>query len=120
MKGTRLTAPADSAVTGRRHDEYVAQVAVYRQEFRRYLCELDTADQWRSAAFTSAEDGLAHDATVMARLYADGWNRYGWPESAGGLGGNEIHRAVYYEELGHAMLPIPAQHWTLETLGRPC
>lgn len=112
-----MPAPADSAVTGRRHDEYVAQVAVYRQEFRRYLCELDTADQWRSAAFTSAEDGLAHDATVMARLYADGWNRYGWPESAGGLGGNEIHRAVYYEELGHAMLPIPAQHWTLETLG---
>jgi alkylation response protein AidB-like acyl-CoA dehydrogenase len=112
-----LTAPADSAVTGRRHDEYVAQVAVYRQEFRRYLRELDVAEQWRSAAFTSAEDGLTHDATVMARLYADGWNRYGWPESAGGLGGNEIHRAVYYEELGHAMLPIPAQHWTLETLG---
>jgi alkylation response protein AidB-like acyl-CoA dehydrogenase len=112
-----LTAPADSAVTGRRHDEYVAQIAVFRQDFRRYLRELDVADQWRSAAFTSAEDGLAHDATVMARLYSDGWNRYGWPESAGGLGGNEIHRAVYYEELGYAMLPIPAQHWTLETLG---
>ena len=112
-----MTAPADSAVTGRHQDEYVSQVAVYRQEFRRYLHELDAADQWRSAAFTSAEDGLAHDATVMARLYADGWNRYGWPESAGGLGGNEIHRAVYCEELGHAMLPIPAQHWTLETLG---
>jgi len=112
-----LTAPADSAVTGRRHDEYISHVAVYRQEFRRYLRELDAADQWRSAAFTNAEDGLTHDATVMARLYADGWNRYGWPESAGGLGGNEIHRAVYYEELGYAMLPIPAQHWTLETLG---
>lgn len=111
-----MTAPPDSAVTSR-HDEYVAQIAVYRQEFRQYLHELDAADQWRSAAFTSAEDGLAHDATVMARLYADGWNRYGWPESAGGLGGNEIHRAVYYEELGYAMLPIPAQHWTLETLG---
>lgn len=112
-----MSAPADSAVTARRHDEYVAQVAVYRQEFRRYLRDLDVADQWRSAAFTTAEDGLAHDATVMARLYADGWNRYGWPESAGGLGGDEIHRAVYYEELGHAMLPIPAQQWTLETLG---
>lgn len=112
-----MTAPADSAVTSRRHDEYVAQIAVYRQDFRRYLRELDAADQWRSTAFTSAEDGLAHDATVMARLYSDGWNRYGWPESAGGLGGNEIHRAVYYEELGYAMLPIPAQHWTLETLG---
>jgi alkylation response protein AidB-like acyl-CoA dehydrogenase len=53
----------------------------------------------------------------MARLYADGWNRYGWPEAAGGLGGNEIHRAVLYEELGQAMLPIPAQAWTLEVMG---
>jgi acyl-CoA dehydrogenase len=112
-----LSAPVDSAVAGHRQDEYVSQVAVYRQEFRRYLRELDSADEWRSAAFTSAEDGLAHDATVMARLHADGWNRYGWPAAAGGLGGNEIHRAVYYEELGYAMLPIPAQHWTLETLG---
>jgi acyl-CoA dehydrogenase len=115
--GTGLSAPVDSAVTGHRQDEYVSHTAVYRQDFRRYLGDLDVADEWRAAAFTSAEDGLAHDATVMARLYADGWNRYGWPEAAGGLGGNEIHRAVYYEELGHAMLPIPAQHWTLETLG---
>ena len=112
-----MSAPVDSALAGRRQDEYVAHVAVYREGFRRYLGDLDVADDWRAAAFTSAEDGLAHDATVMARLYADGWNRYGWPEAAGGLGGNEIHRAVYYEELGHAMLPIPAQHWTLETLG---
>ncbi|BBX17173.1 acyl-CoA dehydrogenase [Mycolicibacterium duvalii] len=111
-----MSAPADSTVTGR-HDEYVAQVAVFRQEFRQYLRDLKLAEQWRLAAFTTAEDGLAHDAAVMARLYADGWNRYGWPESAGGLGGDEIHRAVYYEELGHAMLPIPAQQWTLETLG---
>lgn len=112
-----MTASADSAVAGRRHHEYVSEISVFREEFRQYLHDLDAADQWRSAAFTNAEDALAHDATVMARLYADGWNRYGWPESAGGLGGNEIHRAVYYEELGHAMLPIPAQHWTLETLG---
>jgi alkylation response protein AidB-like acyl-CoA dehydrogenase len=111
-----MSAPVDTAAVGR-HDGYVSQLALYRHDFRRYLRELDTADEWRSAAFTTAEDGLAHDATVMERLNADGWNRYGWPEAAGGLGGNEIHRAVYYEELGYAMLPIPAQHWTLETLG---
>jgi acyl-CoA dehydrogenase len=112
-----LSAPVDNAVAGHRHHAYASQVAVFREDLRRYLSELDVADQWRAAAFTTAEDGLAHDATVMARLHADGWNRYGWPEAAGGLGGNEIHRAVYYEELGYAMLPIPAQHWTLETLG---
>ena len=60
---------------------------------------------------------MAHDAGVLARLYQAGWNRYGWPHVAGGLGGDEIHRATYYEELGRAGLPVPAQHWTLETLG---
>ena len=112
-----MSAPVDSPINGSRRTDYAADVASYRQDFRRYLRDLEPVDEWRSAAFTSAEDGLAHDAQVMARLHADGWNRYGWPEAAGGLGGNEIHRAVYYEELGYAMLPIPAQHWTLETLG---
>jgi len=95
----------------------MTQIAQYRQDFRRYLRELDWAAEWRNAAFYSAEDGVAHDARVLARLHEDGWNRYGWPESAGGVGGNEIHRAVYYEELSHAMSAVPAQHWTLETPG---
>ena len=97
--------------------DYVSQVAAFRQDFRQYLRNLDCADEWRAAAFTTAEAGLQHDAAVMARLHADAWNRYGWPEAAGGLGGNEIHRAVLYEELASAMLPIPAQAWTLEVMG---
>ena len=105
------------AATDRSVHDLVTDVALYRQQFRRYLRELEWVDEWRRAAFTSAEDGLSFDATVLSRLYAAGWNRYGWPEEAGGLGGDEIHRAVYYEELGYAMLPIPAQQWTLETLG---
>ncbi|MDA3663685.1 acyl-CoA dehydrogenase family protein [Mycobacterium xenopi] len=105
-----------TAVAERRRD-YVADVALYRQDFRRYLAGLDWADDWREAFFSSTEDGLAHDARVMALLHDVGWNRFGWPEQAGGLGGNEIHRAVYYEELGNAMLPIPAQQWSLEVLG---
>lgn len=96
--------------------DYVSDVAQFRQDFRQYLRRLDCADAWRTASFRTAEEGLAHDATVMARLYADGWNRWGWPEQVGGLGGNEIHRAVLYEELGQAMLPIPAQAWTLEVI----
>lgn len=97
--------------------DYVSQVALFRQDFRQYLRTLDCADEWRTAAYPTAEAGLEHDAAVMARLHADGWNRYGWPELVGGLGGNEIHRAVLYEELGQAMLPIPAQAWTLEVMG---
>ncbi len=108
-----MPAAVDSAV---KRSDYVSDVAQFRQDLRQYLRRLDYADVWRSAASTTAEDGLAHDATVMASLYADGWNRYGWPEEAGGLGGTEIHRAVLYEELGQAMLPIPAQAWTLEVI----
>jgi acyl-CoA dehydrogenase len=112
-----LSTPVDDAVRSARRPDYVAQLALYRNDFRRYLGNQDWAGEWRSAAFTTTEDGLAHDARILSRLHADGWNRYGWPESAGGLGGSELHRAVYYEELGYAMLPVPAQHWTLETLG---
>ncbi|MCW2517326.1 MAG: putative acyl-CoA dehydrogenase [Mycobacterium sp.] len=112
-----MSAPVDSAVTGHRHDEYASQVAVYREEFRRWLHELNWADEWRSAVFDNAEDELAYHASIMARLYEAGWNRYGWPEAVGGFGGTEIHRAAYFDELAAAMLPVPEQHWTLEVIG---
>jgi acyl-CoA dehydrogenase len=97
--------------------DYVRHVAAYREDFRRYLRELEWADEWRDSAFDTAEDELAYHSTVLSRLYEDGWNRYGWPEDAGGLGGTEIHRAAYFEELAAAMLPAPEQHWTLEVIG---
>jgi acyl-CoA dehydrogenase len=87
-----LSAPTNSALSGHHRADYVSDLATYRHDFRQHPRKLDVADEWRAAAFTSAEDGLAHDAIVMARLNADGWNRFGWPEAAGGLGGNEIHR----------------------------
>src|ERR1700744_899052 len=104
MKGVRLSAPVDSAVDGGRRLVYETDIASYREDFRRYLRDLEPADEWRSAAFTSAEDGLAHDAAVMARLHADGWNRYGWPEAAGGPGGNDIPPAGEYEETCEALV----------------
>jgi acyl-CoA dehydrogenase len=115
--GNGLSAPVDNAVVGRRHDEYVSDVAAYRQDFRRWLSELDWADEWRSAHFDNAEDELGYHATILSRVYDAGWNRYGWPEAAGGFGGSELHRAVYFEELAGAMLSVPEQHWTLEVIG---
>lgn len=98
-------------------DDYVHDLTAYRQQFALYLRELDWADEWRSASFDNAEDELSYHATVLSRIYEDGWNRYGWPEDAGGLGGTERHRAVYFEELAAARLPAPEQHWTLEVIG---
>jgi alkylation response protein AidB-like acyl-CoA dehydrogenase len=106
----------DRAVGGRHHD-YVSDVALYRQAFRRYLTDLPWACDWRNACSSSAEDDLAHGASILARLYEAGWNRFGWPEKASGLGGNEFHRDIFYEELSYAMLPIPGQQWSLEVLG---
>ena len=116
-EGGQLSAPVDSTVASIRHPEYLSDVAAYRQDLRNWLSELDWADEWRTTAFDTAEDELAYHATVLARVYEAGWNRYGWPETAGGFGGTEIHRAIYFEELAAAMLPVPEQHWTLEVLG---
>jgi alkylation response protein AidB-like acyl-CoA dehydrogenase len=42
---------------------------------------------------------------LMARLYDEGWSRYGWPEAIGGLGGTILHRAAMWETLGrHGVL----------------
>ena len=60
---------------------------------------------------------MEYDATVMARLYDAGWSRYGWPAEVGGFGGDVLHRAIFYDALAAARLPIPAQRWTLEVLG---
>ena len=114
--GVAVSASVEDAV-GVQAVDYVQNVAAYRQDFRRYLRELDWADEWRDAAFDNAEDELAFHSTVLARLHEARWNRYGWPEDAGGLGGTEIHRAAYFEELAAAMLPAPEQHWTLEVIG---
>ena len=112
-----MSAPIDNAVDSGRTLEYVSDIAAYREDFRTWLRELDWADEWRTTAFDTAEDELGYHATVMSRIYEAGWNRYGWPEAAGGFGGTEIHRAVYFEELAAATLPVPEQHWTLEVLG---
>lgn len=100
-----------------RDSDYVSQLAVYRQDLRHYLANEKWVQEWRVAAFDNAEESISYDASVLSRMYDAGWTRYGWSEQCGGLGGNELHRATYYEELAAAMLPVPAQCWTLEVLG---
>jgi hypothetical protein len=92
----------------------------YRTALRRHLADEPSLHQWRDRHYPSTEERVADHARLMAALYRDGgWNRYGWPERAGGLGGDERHRAVLYDELAAADLPVPAPHLLLETLGPP-
>lgn len=103
--------------TDARQRAFVVRRAEYRQDLRRYLADQNWVLEWRAAAFDNAEESITYDASVLARMYDAGWSRYGWPKQCGGLGGDELHRAIFYEELAAAMLPVPAQCWTLEVLG---
>jgi alkylation response protein AidB-like acyl-CoA dehydrogenase len=44
-------------------------------------------------------DRVAAMSRLMERLHAEGWSRYGWPETVGGLGGDILHRAAMWEAL---------------------
>lgn len=76
-------------------------------------------DRWRERCYDTTEERIADHAALIGELYRRGWSRYGWPESSGGAGGNERHRAVLYDELASAGLPVPAPVLMLETLGPP-
>lgn len=97
------------------HPAWVEDPAAYGaalgEEVRR-----DIYDPWRRAHYATTEERIAHDAELIAVLNAGDWNRYGWPESVGGLGGDIRHRAAYYDELARADLPVPEPTLMQETL----
>jgi alkylation response protein AidB-like acyl-CoA dehydrogenase len=98
---------------------FVADLEAYRQELRSYLRSEPSLARWRGKHHATTEARIAKHAVLMAGLNRGRWNRYGWPERAGGLGGDERHRAVLYDELSAAGLPVPEPHLMLETLGPP-
>ncbi|MFE2985734.1 acyl-CoA dehydrogenase family protein [Streptomyces sp. NPDC059262] len=93
--------------------------AAYGRALRAHLSEEPLLKEWRHTGHVPTEERMAAHARLMAHLYKTGWNRYGWPKEAGGLGGDERHRAVLYDELAAAGLPVPGAHMLLETLGPP-
>jgi hypothetical protein len=78
-----------------------------------------TLDRWRGVRHSSTAERIRDHAALVGALHEDGWTRYGWPVEAGGLGGDVVHRAAFYDELVAAGLPIPDTHLMLETLGPP-
>jgi alkylation response protein AidB-like acyl-CoA dehydrogenase len=64
----------------------------------------------------TVEEGVAQGRALLAVLYEAGWNRYGWPVEAGGLGGDARHRAVFYDELARAGIDAPEQNIILEVV----
>lgn len=62
------------------------------------------------------ETGAAHLSGLQKLLYDVGWSRLGWPEQAGGLGGDPRFRAAMFEALWAHDIVIPEPYTTLEIL----
>ncbi len=111
---TASATPATDVAPG----EFAENLDAYRDALRSYLATADL-DDWRGRHFGSTEERIGHHAKLMGVLSAAGWSRYGWPTFVGGLGGDERHRAVLYDLLSEAGLPVPDPHLVLETLAAP-
>jgi alkylation response protein AidB-like acyl-CoA dehydrogenase len=86
-------------------------------EFRSQLVAwLDDNDLTPPPDDHSLDAHQAQHLRVLKALYDAGWMRYGWPESAGGLGGPEILRAVVGEEIVGRGIDHPGPYSMLEVL----
>jgi alkylation response protein AidB-like acyl-CoA dehydrogenase len=111
--------PAGLADSPRADGPFAEHLDAYRLALRDHLRAEPALERFRDRRYPSTEAKMADHSRLERLLYDGGWNRYGWPSAAGGLGGDERHRAVLYDELAAAGLPIPGQHMLLETLGPP-
>ena len=86
-------------------------------DFKSQLVEwLDSHDLTPPPGDQSLDAHQAQHARVLKELYDAGWMRWGWPESAGGLGGPMILRAIVGEEVVGRRLDDPGPYSMLEVL----
>ncbi|OBG15484.1 acyl-CoA dehydrogenase [Mycolicibacterium celeriflavum] len=91
--------------------------AAFRTALRAWL-----DDKLQSGELTPLADDHSLDAhqaqhmRVLKALYDADWMRYGWPESAGGLGGPDILRAIVGEEIVGRGLDHPGPYSMLDVL----
>ena len=92
-------------------------VAEFRKEFAAWLdSHADVYHAHRGNHALSLEDAATQGAGFIRALYDGGWNRWGWPEKAGGLGGNVLHRAAMYEQLFASGYRLPQRYYACEIL----
>jgi alkylation response protein AidB-like acyl-CoA dehydrogenase len=87
--------------------------ATFRTALRAWLDENDLTPPPGDHSLNAHQ---AQHSRAMRALYDAGWMRYGWPESAGGLGGPMILRAIVGEEVVGRRLDEPGPYSMLEVL----
>lgn len=79
--------------------------AEYARGFRSWLAEHAGELAAHRADPLDFDARVANVRALQARLWDAGWAACGWPERVGGRGGNELHRAAFYEALADAGYP---------------
>jgi alkylation response protein AidB-like acyl-CoA dehydrogenase len=98
-----------------RHPTY-ATPAEYSAAVTAFLDSDPRIAEFRGFRPEDIEDGFAHLNKLQRILYDEGWSRLGWPEQAGGLGGDPRFRGCLFEALWNADILIPEPFTTLEIL----
>lgn len=91
----------------------LSEPAAFRTALQDWLAENDLTPP---PGDHSLDAHQAQHLRVLKALYDAGWMRYGWPESAGGLGGPEILRAIVGEEIVGRGIDHPGPYSMLEVL----
>jgi len=68
------------------------------------------------ADIATLDGQMAHLSDVKRRLFDEGWNRWGWPERVGGLGGSPLLRAYLGEALMRRDVVEPGIYSMIEVL----
>ena len=94
----------------------LTDLGAYRDAFASWLrANGPLLEPFRAEPFDRREL-IAQDQRLTLVLWQAGWKRYGWPESEGGFGGGVLHRAVLYDEMARAGLPLNTTDYVLEVL----
>jgi acyl-CoA dehydrogenase len=93
-------------------------VGQYRHAFAEWLdSKADELAAFRSNHSGTLEEACEQGETFIKALYDAGWNRWGWPEEVGGLGGGVVHRAAMYEQIFASGYRLPQRYYAVEILG---
>ncbi len=95
----------ENATTAEFRHSLVGWIVEHREELEPPYCD-----------HGSLEELLSHQRRVQRLLFDDGWMRWGWPVSVGGLGGSPLFRAVLGEELSGRGLVHSAAYSMTEVL----
>jgi alkylation response protein AidB-like acyl-CoA dehydrogenase len=94
-----------------------ADLLSFAADFESWLATRPAALVGASSSQSSTDARMLAMRGLMGELSAEGWGRWGWPETFGGLGGTILHRAIMWAGLARHGVGSMAAFEHLEVLG---